>query len=335
MVRKILIICSLVIFLASFLSPAIAQEKNLIRLGTCASKINPLYYSLKNFAEGIEKRFPGKYKIEIYPDSQLGAEKEMAQGILTGTLHGAVLSWATMNMIGKSPKLAALSTPFLFRSTDAIYGIYKDFLAQETVAPEYERMGFKLMSCTNMGVVALGNNIRAIRKPTDLKGIKIRTWEDKFMLRALRDMGCNPVVMPYSEVLTGLQQKQIDGVITTDMHIIFDGLIDVLKYVSDVRLLYGLHTIAISLDWFNKQPKEVQQALLEIGEEATEFSYKMAQKNAVKVLKDFEKRGAKVERLTPEERQKFVEKCQGVFDMARKIAGEAYVNKILEASKKY
>lgn len=335
MVRMTLVIFSLMIFLASFPNPAVVQGKELVRLATAASRINPLYYSLKHFAEGIEKRFPGKYKIEIYPDLQLGGEKEMAQQMLTGALHGAVLSWATMNMIGRSPKLLALSTPFLFRSTDAIYGIYKDFLAEETVAPEYERMGFKLISCTNMGVAQIANNVRPLRKPADMRGVKIRTWEDKFMLKALRDLGCNPVVMPYSEVLTGLQQKQIDGVVTTDMHILFDGLIDVVKYVSDVRILYGLHTITLNLDWFNKQPKEVQKAILEIGEETTEFSYQMAKRNAVKVLKDFEAKGAKVERLTPGERQKFIGKCQGVFEMARKVAGADYVNKILEASKKY
>lgn len=328
-----LVSCFLVLFFV-FSTSAMAAEKNLIRLATAGSKINPLYYSLKHYADEIEKRFPGRYKIEVYPDMQLGAEKEMAQGMLTGTIQMAVLSTATMRMIGNPKKIAATGAPYLFKSSDAIYGVYKEFLEEE-LSPEYEDMGFKLVSCVNMGTTELGNNVRPVRKPEDTKGLKIRVWEDKIMLKALRDMGCNAVVMPYSEVLTALQQKQIDGLITTDMHILFDGLIDVLKYISDIRLQYALHTIVISLDWFKKQPLEVQRALIEIGKETTEFSHKMAKRNAVKVLEDFEAKGAKVERLTPEERKKFFDKGQGAIDMVRKISGRDFVNRIIETGEKY
>jgi C4-dicarboxylate-binding protein DctP len=307
-ITLLVLILSVSVFAAGKQEVVEAAEKEiLIRLATAGSLTNPLYISLNKFGDLVQDEFGDKVKIEIYPSSQLGAEKEMGQGILSGSIQGAVLSSNTMNMVGNAPELLIFEQPFLCESIEQAYTFYNTWGKEKLMAPVYERTGFKLLSFVCMGATVMVNNVHPIETPSDCERLKIRSWESKIMLTGLKGIGANAIVLPYSEVIPGLQQGQIDGLITTDMHVLTDGIIDVVKYITDLRIQYGFHGIVVGLKWFNNLPEDMQRKIEEIGDKVTEFSLEMAQENRIKIYDEFEKK-AQVTYLTEEQRAKFKEK---------------------------
>lgn len=303
-----------------------------IRLATVGSRTNPLYLSIKKFGDLVQEAYGDKVKVEIYPDGQLGNEKEMGQQMISGALQGAVLSGAVLNQVGSAPEVKVYDIPYLYNSLDQVYGAYKKVGKKEILGPACEKTGFKLISLISMGSVALANNARPVESPADLKGLKIRSWADDTMLTTLKEYGANPVNLPYSECIPGLQQGQIDGLITTDMHILYDGVIDAVKYITDTRLQFAQHIILVDLNWFNSLPADMQKKLEEIGDQVTDFSLTQALANKEAVFKELAKK-AEIRYLTPAELEVFEKAAEPAKRKVLEAIGDKEYNMILEALK--
>ena len=70
----------------------------------------------EKFKELIEKRSNGQLKVEIYPSSQLGGEREMQEMVALGTLEMSVSGITVIY----EPLYALLEAPFLYRDRDHI-----------------------------------------------------------------------------------------------------------------------------------------------------------------------------------------------------------------------
>jgi TRAP-type transport system periplasmic protein len=307
-------------------------KPTLMRLSTVASAINPLYISLRRFADLVKKEYGDAVNIELYPNAQMGGDKEQAQNVINGTLQGGVIPTSALNMVGRAPEVKMLTCPFLLKSIDEAYKLYEVYARDQLMGPMFERGGFKMVAFIPMGMTSLGNNVRPVVNVEDARNLKIRSWQDNVMLSTLKGFGANPVSLPYSEVIPGLQQRQIDGLITTDMHILTDGLLPVLKYITDIRIECSFFTISLGLDWFKSQPKEMQTKLLKIGEEVTQYSHDMARDNSVQVYKQFEK-SAKVTYLTAEQRQAFAATAGAAHNLLKKEVGDEFFNKVFSIAK--
>src|SRR3546814_14855340 len=55
------------------------------------------------------------------------------------------------------------------------------------------------------------NNVRPVKAPADLKGMKLRVQPSDMFLDSFRDLGANPVPMPWSDTFTAVQQGTVDG----------------------------------------------------------------------------------------------------------------------------
>jgi TRAP-type C4-dicarboxylate transport system substrate-binding protein len=111
---------------------------------------------------------------------------------------------------------------------------------------------------------------KPIRKPEDLKGLRIRTPPAPIWQESIRALGATPVAMAFTEMYPGLQQRAIDGVELVYNNIPGGKFYEVLKFASETRHIMLINFQVVSAKWFNGLPKSVQQAMVEECDKAGE-----------------------------------------------------------------
>ncbi|MGL4239682.1 MAG: sialic acid TRAP transporter substrate-binding protein SiaP [Beijerinckiaceae bacterium] len=186
--------------------PATAQTK--LRWAHVYETNEPYHTEALWAAEEIKKRTGGKFEISVHPASQLGNENQINEALGLGTVDMIYTGTAFAGSIHKP--LAITNAPFILRDFDH-WRAYRDSPLFREIAKGYEdKTGHKIMSLTYYGQRMVTAN-KAITKPDDMKGMKLRVPPAPLFLMFTRSVGANGTPIAFAEVYLALQQKTVDG----------------------------------------------------------------------------------------------------------------------------
>jgi tripartite ATP-independent transporter DctP family solute receptor len=159
-------------------------------------------------AEQIAERTGGKYKIEVFPASQLGNENQINEGLSLGTVDIIYTGVAFAGAI--HPPVAITNAPYVLRSFDH-WKAYRDSPLFPQIASGYEaKTGHKVNALTYYGERHVTAN-KPIEKPEDMKGMKLRVPPAPLFLMFTKSVGANATPIAFAEVYLALQQGTVDG----------------------------------------------------------------------------------------------------------------------------
>ena len=189
------------------------------------------------------------------------------------------------------------------------------------------------------GVVALGfmeggfrsmlNNVRPVSKPEDVKGVKYRVMQNPVFIDMFSSLGGNAVPMAWSEVFTAVQQGAIDGLELPVAVIDAAKYYEITKYLSLTNHTYSMIGLLISQRSLNKLPKDVQEAVLKAGAEATLEQRRLVGDQAQKIIVDLGTKGMKVNKVA--DPAQFRGSVKSVYEKFRPSIGSDLLDKTLAA----
>jgi tripartite ATP-independent transporter DctP family solute receptor len=279
-----------------------------IRLAHNHSEEGMYYKGSVKFIELVEERSGGRIKVEHYPAGQLGADRDIQEGVQLGTIE-AGLSSSPVALINDYFKL--LDAPYLFVSREHITKVLDSELGQKLAKP-LEEVGIKHIGYWENGFRQITNNVRPINKPEDLKGIKLRTPENPVRMTTFKTLGANPVPMSFKEVFGALQQGVIDGQENPLATIYQASLQEVQKYLSLTGHVYSPVHLLMNKDLFDSMPEDLQNILIETGREVAVFTRELGQESDGKLADVIAEAGVEVNQADV---KAFVEKAKPVWSM--------------------
>ncbi|HVY00797.1 MAG TPA: sialic acid TRAP transporter substrate-binding protein SiaP [Pseudorhodoplanes sp.] len=159
-------------------------------------------------AEEIKKRTNGKYEIQVFPASQLGNENQINEGLGLGTIDMIYTGVAFAGSIHKP--IAITNAPYVLRDFDH-WKAYRDSKVFRDIAKGYEdKTKHKVIALTYYGQRHVTAN-KEIRKPEDMKGMKLRVPPAPLFLMFTKSVGANATPIAFAEVYLALQQGTVDG----------------------------------------------------------------------------------------------------------------------------
>jgi TRAP-type C4-dicarboxylate transport system substrate-binding protein len=214
----------------------------------------------ETFKDRMDKRVPGRVKIEIYPASQLGSTQRVVEGVQLGTVE--MVQTPPEFISGVDPRFGLLAAPGLFK--DLRHG-YRTIHDPEFIKAYWslgDAKGFKIvgMTCEGASDYVL---VRSIEKLDDFKGRKIRTFGSRLERETLGRHGATGVPMPLEEVAAALQQKTIDGAKAAITVFVAFKYQNIAKYVLKANESYICACRFVSNVWFEKLPGDLRQAIVE------------------------------------------------------------------------
>lgn len=188
--------------------PAGAVKAIVLRLAETHPADYPTTLGDMKFAELVKERSGGRIVIEVYPGSQLGQEKAVIEQVQFGAIDFTRVSVSPLAAF--VPVFNALQLPYLYRSEDHMWKVLLGPIGKELFA-SLEPSGFVGVGWFEPGARNFYNSKRAVSKPSDLAGLKIRVQESELMVGMVQGLGAVATPMPYGEVYSGLQTGVIDG----------------------------------------------------------------------------------------------------------------------------
>ncbi len=276
------------------------------------------------FAEAVKKATEGRINIKPYYSGQLFAGKQtnefllMKQGVIDFAL-ASTINWSTT-----VKELNLFSLPFFFpdyRTLDAV---------------EYGEVGKRLFKLTeDKGVIGLGwgengyrdltNSKRAVKKPEDLDGLKIRVVGSPIFIDIFKAMGANPVSMNWGEALGAFQQGTVDGQENpVDSVLIPNKLWQVHKYVTIWKYAIDPLIFGVSKEVWDSFTPQDREAIRKAAAEVAKWQKAAARTGLtgnMPALETLKKNGMEVTVLTAEQIKAFKERTKPVFEKWKKEVG--------------
>ena len=204
--RRITLGAALVAATAGFAVPASAQTK--LKWAHVYEVNEPYHTEAIWAADEIKKRTNGKYEIGVFPASQLGNENQINEGLGLGTVDMIYTGVAFAGSIHKP--IAITNAPFVLRDFDH-FTAYRASPLFRQIAKGYEdKTKHKVITLTYYGQRMVTAN-KAINKPEDMKGMKLRVPPAPLFLMFTKSVGANATPIAFAEVYLALQQGTVDG----------------------------------------------------------------------------------------------------------------------------
>jgi TRAP-type transport system periplasmic protein len=249
------------------LTAAAAQADTVIRAGHGAQVGHPTHLGLVHLAELVKERTNGEVTIEVYPDRQLGEEREMVEGLQLGTVDMAVVSTGPLGSF--VPEISVLDLPFLFESNEHAYAVFDGEIGEGLLA-NFEDAGILGLAIWENGWRHLTTN-EPVDAPADLEGMKLRTMQNPVHIAAFEALGASPIPMAWGEVFTSLSQGVIDAQENPITIIYTNNLWEVQKNVTMTGHVYGPHVVMFSRAVWDGLPPEAQEAITGAMAETTAY----------------------------------------------------------------
>lgn len=193
----------------------VAGEKTyVLRFNTVAGPTMPQTLAMKKFAEVVGELSGGKIVVKVYHSGQLGDQKTELLNVMRGSLEMAGdASPGWFAELCDYPEISVLEAPYLYRDLDHMYRVLTGSIGQKYWDQLAKTAGVRVLDVWYLGTRELDLTRRAgvVKRPEDLKGVKLRMPGSASWLDAGRALGANPTPMAFGEVYMGLKTGTIDG----------------------------------------------------------------------------------------------------------------------------
>ena len=313
MLKKLIIIIGTVFVLST------AQAETVIKIGHGANDKYHMHRALLHFKKLVEEGSKGEFNVQIFPSSQMGPDREMIEGVQTGVLEMAVSP--SSFFAGWDPAFSVIELPYMYPGKDVALKVLNG-PGGDKMLSKLEAQGLIGLGWLENGVRNVTNNVRPIRTPEDLKGIKLRTMKVPAHVDTFLALGANPTPMNFGEVYSALQQGVIDGQENPIALIDSQRFYEVQKYVSLTSHVFTAYIPVISKSFFNGLSKKHQELLVDSMKKSADYQQELVNGEEAAQLEKIKKAGTEVTILSKEQLQAFVDKTDSVRKKYRETVGK-------------
>jgi tripartite ATP-independent transporter DctP family solute receptor len=308
---------------ASYGASAQAQEI-VFRAAHASAPTSTGHKAFEFLDKELRDKSGGRMGLEIFPNAQLGGERETVENIQFGNVDLAFVSSAPVASF--APQFFAFDVPFLFKDRAQAYKVLDGAVGAE-ILKSLDDKGMIGLAYWENGFRQLTNNKKEIRTPADLAGLKMRTMENEVHIATWRAEGSNPAPLAFNELFTALQQGTFDaqeGPINLFYDMKFN---EVQKFISKTNHLYSPWPLLGNIDKISSLSADDRAIFDKAIKDATDYQRGLAKEaddTAEAAMTD-----VKFTTLTPEELKAFADKAAPIVDLVKQKAGADLVDRLL------
>lgn len=317
--------------LAAVLLSGCAKESDVQRyawpLATSSPEDTVTQLFSEKFAEEVDRLSDGKMKIQVYPNSTLGGDRELLESCKDGDIPFVVQNTAPQVTFMKDA--AVFDIPCVFDSIEEVRNKVDDVKFYGLMEDVYKDAGYKLLGYADQGFRVMSTN-KNVTSLSDFKGQKIRTMENPYHMAFWKSLKANPTPMTFSEVYIGLQQGTIDAQENPYEVIVSSRLYEQQDYVVETNHLPHLISLIVSDEFFEGLSKKEQNVITEASEIAKKYAREQSDTRIAEKIKVIEESGTKIVPMSDELRQEVRDASKGVTEEIRHSVSKDIVDAYVE-----
>lgn len=260
------------------------------------------------FKKIVEQKTAGRVKVDIYPASQLGKEREQFEGVKIGTIEMCMI--AEGPMAGFFPEIMVIGIPYLYANEITAWRSLDGPFGKALFEEMRKKTGVRALGIGENGFRNFTNRVRPIKSPDDMKGLKIRTMENPAHMAMVKAMGASATPIAWGEVYMALQQGVVDGQENPVSVIEVSKFNEVQKYLTLDGHVYSILPILINDKFFMSLPPDIQKIIADTTKTIVAVQRGQNVKKVYDGVKSLQDKGMEVYSPTDNELQMFRDKSQ-------------------------
>lgn len=303
-----LVLLSVLLLIACGKEEEKEKKPRIIKISHVFQTSEPTHIYISQAADRINEKLKGEIEFQVYPNGELPSYKDAIEQVLRGS---DFISVVDPSYIGDYiPDFTALVGPMLYKTYEDYTKVTSSDLVKD-LEKQAEEKGIKVLSLDFIFGFRHIVTDKVIKEPEDLKGIKLRVPASKLWIDTFNALGANPVAMPWSETVSALQQKVIDGTETTFSFMSNSKLYELRKNVALSGHFLGTGGVYISTKVWNSFTDEQKKIIETEIKQAAEDNIKKMYELDEQYKKDIENNGMILNEVNLES---FQEKTKKVYD---------------------
>lgn len=290
--------------------PAATDKQIVIKISHQNASTHPVQKGFLRFKELVEEKSNGSMTCDIYDSAVLGNDTSNLQQVISGTLDAAMIMGVAIWQ-GYDSRAGIEEIPFLFSDYESARaawdGEFGDYVTKELITPQ----GGHVVGYWENGFRHFTNNIRAIKLPADMAGIKFRTAESEIRISMFETMKASAIVMAFSELYSAMQQGTVDGQENPLSNIVSASFYEVQKYLSLSGHIYNTSVFIFSDTFWNSLTGEQQKIIVDASDEAKIYTRELNSTAEEEYLKTCKESGMEVNEV---DKDAFVDAVQPVWN---------------------
>lgn len=298
------------------------SSKKIIKLGHGLGVTHPVHEAMLFLANKVEEKSGGEMIVKIYPNQQLGSERELVELLQIGSLGMTKVSSAALE--GFAPTMQVFGMPYLFRGDDHQRKVLQGEIGRELLLDPQKYL-LRGLCYYDSGKRSFYTKDKPIETPADLAGLKIRVMESNTASNMVKSFGGSPTPVSYGELYTALQQGIVDGAENNPPSLYTSKHYEVCKYYSLDEHTALPDVMIVSTKVWESLNEQEQQWLQDAADESAVYEYKIWAESTEESLRELEKAGVTISYPDKEPFRKAVEP---MYEQLKKDQPEIY--KIVE-----
>lgn len=268
-------------------STASAFAATTLKLSHNHPRDHAVHKAMDYMAKEVQKLTDGEVRIRIYPDAQLGTQRESMELMQNGALDMVKSNAAELEAF--SPAYSAFNLPYLFRDKEHYYSVTGGEVGKEILNSSKDS-GFIGVTYYDAGARSFYTS-KPINTPEDLKGLKVRVQPSPSAIAMVKALGGNPTPLAYGELYTALQQGVVDAAENNIPSFSLSRHSEVSKYYSMDEHTMVPDVLVVSTKTYDSLAAEQQEALMEAAKASSEYMKELWAESEAKERKKAEKMG--------------------------------------------
>lgn len=284
----------------------IANATYVLKAGHVLAEGHPYHQTLLWMDQQLAEKTNGDLRIEVYPNSQLGNERDLQEGCSLGTVDIGIGATATLSNF--TTDFALFDLPYLFASKDEARKVLHSDWAKKKLS-ELESLDMIGLTFWEAGMFDVIQDAKSVKEIADFEGLTIRVMENDIFMATMTALGINPVPMAWSEVFTSIQNKTVDGTSNPIATIYANKIYTIAHHFTIANMIYSPIPVIMAKSTYDRLPAEYQQLMYEVAEEAAFVEYDKIDELEKEGLKGFEEEGVEVVYFTDDQ----IAECQNIM----------------------
>lgn len=268
-----------------------------IKLGHGLDVSHPVHQAMEYMANAVAEKSNGKLTVNIYPNGQLGSERESIELLQIGSLGMTKVSASVMESF--APNFKVFSLPYIFDSKDHLFEVLDGDIGK-SLLEEGSKYWLKGLTYYDAGSRSFYSVNDQVVTPDNLKGMKIRVQSSPTSMAMVKALGGSPTPISWGELYTALQQGVVDGAENNPPSFHTSRHYEVAKYYTLNEHTMVPDVLLISTKIWNTLSEQEQKWLQEAADESVPVQrelWRQAEEEALHVVKE-----AGVEILIPDKK---------------------------------
>ena len=213
-----------------------AAAQTRLRLAHTLQPSHSWNVAAEGFAREVNERSQGRLAVQVFPGGQLGAGRQVLEGLQTGTVEMTIVGSSDLNSF--EAKFGIVEMPYAWLSREQAFSALEGPLG-EALSTLIAARGMINLGLWENGLRHVTNRRQPINQPADLRGLKIRTPPDRVRVDTFRALGAEPAPLAFGELYSALQQGLFDAQENPLSIVYTSSFFEVQRYMSLTGHVWG------------------------------------------------------------------------------------------------